>query len=89
MVQYIPRYHISLYDENINYKEFEEKLKLLVSSKLSDNWLPGSIQYYNKPLERMTNSKINVAYYKEQDMIELEKGTINNEEAKKIRLKKI
>lgn len=89
VVQYIPRYHISLYDENINYKEFEEKLMLLVSSKLSDNWLPGSIQYYSKPLERMSNSKVNVAYYKEQDMIAIENGTINNEEAKKLRLKNI
>lgn len=89
MVQYIPRYHISLYDKNIDYKEFEEKLRLLVCSKLSDSWLPGSIQYYNNPLERMSNSKINIAYYKEQDMIALENGTINNEEAKKLRLKKI
>lgn len=89
MVQYIPRYHISLYDKNIDYKEFEEKLRLLVCSKLSDSWLPGSIQYYNNPLKRMSNSKINIAYYKEQDMIALENGTINNEEAKKLRLKKI
>ena len=89
MVQYIPRYHISLYDKNIDYKEFEKKLRLLVCSKLSDSWLPGSIQYYNNPLERMSNSKINIAYYKEQDMIALENGTINNEEAKKLRLKKI
>lgn len=89
MVQYIPRYHISLYDENIDYKEFEEKLRLLVSSKLSDNWLPGSIQYYNAPLERMSNSKINVAYYKDQDMIAIQNGTINTEEAKKLRLKNI
>ena len=89
IVQYIPRYHISLYDENIDYKEFEEKLTLLVSSKLSDNWLPGSIQYYSNPLERMSNSKVNVAYYKEQDMIAIENGTINNEEAKKLRLKNI
>ena len=89
IVQYIPRYHISLYDENIDYKEFEEKLTLLVSSKLSDNWLPGSIQYYSNPLERMSNSKVNVAYYKEQDMIAIENGMINNEEAKKLRLKNI
>lgn len=89
MVQYIPRYHISLNDENIDYKAFEEKLALLVSSKLSDSWLPGSIQYYNEPLQRMSNSKINVAYYKEQDMIALENGKINNEEAKKLRMKKI
>lgn len=89
MVQFIPRYHISLYDENIDYQEFEERLKNLVSTKLSENWLPGSIQYYNEPLQRMSNSKVNVAYYKEQDNIAIENGTINNEEAKKLRIRKI
>ncbi len=89
MVQYIPRYHISLYDININYQDFEQKLKLLVSSKLSDSWLPGSIQYYSQPLERMANSKINVSYYKEQDLIAIKNGTINNEKAQKTILKKI
>jgi len=89
VVQYIPRYHISLNDENIDYNAFEERLKLLVSSKLSDNWLPGSIQYYNEPLQRMSNSKINVPYYEEQDVIAMKNGIINNEEAKKLRIKKI
>ena len=58
MVQYIPRYHISLYDTNIDYKELEEKINALVMSKLNENWLPGSIAYYDKPLERMQNSKV-------------------------------
>lgn len=89
MVQYIPRYHISLNDENIDYKTFEEKLTLLVSSKFSDSWLPGSIQYYNEPLQRMSNSKINVAYYKEQDMIAMGNEKINNEEAKKLIMEEI
>jgi hypothetical protein len=89
MVQYIPGYHISLNDENIDYKTFEEKLTLLVSSKFSDSWLPDSIQYYNELLQRMSNSKINVAYYKEQDMIAMGNEKINNEEVKKLIMEEI
>lgn len=89
MVQFIPRYHISLHDENIDYKEFEEKMCLLVSSKLSENWLPGSIEYYSEPLVRMTNTKINIGYYKELDKKALAENKINNKEAKILRLKNI
>ena len=89
MVQYIPRYHISLYDTNIDYKELEEKINALVMSKLNENWLPGSIAYYDKPLERMQNSKVNISYYKELDQKALENNEIDNTSAKQLRLKKI
>ena len=89
MVQYIPRYHISLYDTNIDYKELEEKINTLVMSKLNESWLPGSIAYYDKPLERMQNSKVNISYYKELDQKALENNEIDNTSAKQLRLKKI
>lgn len=89
MVQYIPRYHISLFDENINYANFEAKLNRLIETKLTSNWLPGSIEYTTKPLERMKNSKVNVQYYQDEDRILIENGKINNESAKTLRLKKI
>lgn len=89
MVQYIPRYHISLYDTNIDYKELEEKINALVMSKLNENWLPGSIAYYDKPLERMQNSKVNISYYKELDQKALDNDEIDNTSAKQLRLKKI
>ena len=89
MVQYIPRYHISLYDTNIDYKELEEKINALVMSKLNENWLPGSIAYYDKPLERMQNSKVNISYYKELDQKVLENNEIDNTSAKQLRLKRI
>lgn len=89
MVQYIPRYHISLYDTNIDYKELEEKINALVMSKLNKNWLPGSIAYYDKPLERMQNSKVNISYYKELDQKALENNEIDNTSAKQLRLKRI
>lgn len=89
MVQYIPRYHISLYDKNIDYKEFERKMNLLVESRLGENWLPGTVKYYDEPLKKMPNSKINISYYKEQDSKDFADGKINNEFGRALRLKKI
>ena len=89
MVQFIPRYHISLYSENIDLKDLEEKIYYLVSTKLGDNWLPGSIVYYDKPLERMSNSKINLAYYVEEDKKALANGTLNNDVVKLSLMKRI
>lgn len=89
MVQYIPRYHISLYDTDIDYKDLEEKINALVMSKLNENWLPGSIAYYDKPLERMQNSKVNISYYKELDQKALENNEIDNTSAKQLRIRKI
>ena len=89
MVQYIPRYHISVYDKNIDYNNLENKINELVKKTFSESWLPGSIVYYNEPLERMKNSKINITYYKEQDEIAIKTGKINSEKAKVLRLKKI
>lgn len=89
LVQFIPRYHISLYDSSVDINKFEEKLNLLVQTKLSDSWLPGSIEYFTEPLERMANSKINISYYQERDREALSKGSINNEKGKTLRLKKM
>ena len=89
MVQYIPRYHISLYDKNIDYKEFERKMNMLVESRLGENWLPGTVKYYDEPLKKMPNSKINISYYKEQDSKDFADGKINNDFGRALRLKKI
>ena len=89
IVQFIPRYHISLYDGSIDIKEFESRLEKLIITKLTTSWLPGSIEYTVEPLKRMANSKIDISYYCEQDRIMLENGKINNEDAKKLRLTKM
>ncbi len=83
MLQFIPRYHISLYNYNINYNDFENRLKSLVVSRLSKNWLPCSIEYYDKPLERMANSKINISFYKLLD----EEYISDNKNVKRLVLK--
>lgn len=89
LVQFIPRYHISLYNININIKEFESRLEKLVTNKLTISWLPGSIEYTDEPLKRMENSKIDVQFYQEQDRKIFETGKINIEKAKALRLKKM
>lgn len=65
--QYYPKYHISLYNENVDTKLLEEKINKLVLSNLSESWLPGDIEYYYEPLKRMLNTKIDINYYKEID----------------------
>ena len=85
--QYIPSYHISLYDDNIDFNEFENKLTKLISDRLSDSWLPGYIEYTTEPLIRMSNTKVDVNYYKEKDDEEIKNGTLKNKE-KVLTLKK-
>ena len=64
-------------------------MNLLVESRLGENWLPGTVKYYDEPLKKMPNSKINISYYKEQDSKDFADGKINNEFGRALRLKKI
>ena len=89
MVQFVPRYHISLYDENIDIEKFEKKLNDLIGSKFGINWLPGTIKYYFEPLKRMGNSKVDISYYTKIDNKDYENGLIDNSTAKSLRLNKI
>ncbi len=77
MRQYIPSYHISLYDINIDYELLEKKIEKLVISKLGVNWLPGNIEYFDTPLKRMANTKVDVTYYEARDK-DLKKGKTLN-----------
>ena len=66
-LQYTPIYHISLNDENIDIQLFEKKLKRIVSTKFSEAWLPSHINYYNEPLKRMINTKLDIGFYQNID----------------------
>lgn len=89
MVQFIPRYHISLYDKNIDIEKFEKKLNGFVSNKFGINWLPGTIKYYFEPLKRMGNSKVDISYYQRHDSEELKNGSLEQSTAKSLRMNKI
>lgn len=70
ILQFIPSYHISLYSDQIDFVEFEKKLKKLILTNIGERALPGKINYITEPLVRMTNSKIDIEYYKKQDIEE-------------------
>ena len=51
----------------MDFDDFEKKLKKLIITNIGESALPGKIEYTTEPLVRMTNSKIDVEYYKKQD----------------------
>ena len=67
ILQFIPSYHISLYSDDIDYEKFECKLRELIISQIGKSALPHKISYTSEPLVRMTNSKIDLEYYKSLD----------------------
>ena len=67
ILQFIPNYHISLYSSDIDYQNFEYKLQKLIVENIGKSALPGKINYTTEPLVRMTNSKIDLEYYKKLD----------------------
>ena len=68
ILQYIPSYHISLYSNDINFEEFENRLKKLISKNICESAIPQKIEYTIDPLVRMTNSKIDIEFYKNKDL---------------------
>lgn len=89
MVQYVPSYHISLYGGDIDKEDFENRMCQLIESCLSSSWLPGSIEYFDEPLKRMANTKIDVSYYAERDKELASKEAKRIESAKQLRLSKM
>ena len=87
-LQFVPRYHISLYTDQIDITALEKKITDLVMLKLGPSWLPGSITYTTEPLQRMANSKVNISYYLEQDRRDLEEKRLTQEEAMSLRLRR-
>ena len=66
-LQYAPIYHISLNDDVIDIETLEKKIKKTAFSKFSEYWLPFHINYYNEPLKRMVNTKIDIGFYQNVD----------------------
>lgn len=68
--QYIPSYHISIYSDQIDYDDFENRLEGLIKKNIGESALPQRLEYTTEPLVRMTNSKIDIEYYKKKDQQE-------------------
>ena len=70
ILQYIPSYHISLYSDDIDFEEFENRMRKIISKGVCESAIPQKIEYTLEPLVRMTNSKIDIEYYKNKDLEE-------------------
>lgn len=66
-VQYLPKYHISVYDMNFNQEELEKKINETIESTIGKSAKPGYIEYTDKPLPRTDNGKLDVTLLEEQD----------------------
>lgn len=73
ILQYLPSYHISLHSDNIDFEEFESKLKKLIVTNIGESALPSKISYTTEPLVRMLNSKIDIEHYRKKDLEDQEK----------------
>jgi len=71
-LQFLPKYHISLYDENCDIKQLELKIEKMIASSLGKSALPGYYEFHNEPLPRTPNGKIDHKPLQEKDLKELE-----------------
>ena len=72
--QFVSKYYISLFDINSATKDFEDKICSIVEQKLHESYLPGYIEYTDKPLVRNGSTKKDIKYYKQDALKEIEKG---------------
>lgn len=89
LVQYLPIYHISLNNSDIDLTTLEKKINSLVEKKLGVNWLPCKIVFSFTFLKRMTNSKLDVTYYQSIDNEEYQKNHNSYDNSVNVRLRKM
>lgn len=66
--QFLPKYHISLYDENCDIQQLEKKIERLIGTTLGESAMPRFFEYYMTPLPRTPNGKIDPKPLQEKDM---------------------
>ncbi len=66
--QFLPKYHISLYDINCDKEVLENQIYQIIESTLGVTALPGYIQYYAEPLPRTDNQKLNTTLLGQEDL---------------------
>jgi len=57
--QFLPVYHIYLKNMDVDFGDLEAKINNLIENTLGVNALPGYIKYYNAPLPKTDNNKLN------------------------------
>ena len=72
--QFVSKYYISLFDINSATKEFEDRICSIIEKKLHVSYLPGYIEYTDKPLVRNGSTKKDIKFYRQDALKELEKA---------------
>jgi len=72
--QYLPKYHISVFEYKFDTKELEDRINTLIISTIGESALPAFIEYTDKPLKRTDNTKLDVVHYQKLDLENLEKS---------------
>lgn len=73
--QYLPKYHISLRDENCNQESLKQKIEQKISSTLGDSFVARYYEFYNEPLPKTANGKMNFQVLQAKDN-EIEHGKV-------------
>lgn len=66
--QYLPSYHISIKNSEINTDILKNKIDTLIENTLGASALPGYIEYTIEPLPRTDNGKINAPILETKDL---------------------
>ena len=66
--QHLPKYHIRLSEENCDKAKTEASIVSIVESTLGRTAVPGYIEYYDKPLPRTDNGKLDVTLLSQKDI---------------------
>ena len=74
--QFLPKYHISLKDINCDIDKLERSIYSIIGSTLGESALPGYIEYYDKPLPRTDNGKLNSKLLSDNDLVEIENNSL-------------
>lgn len=66
-LQYVPKYHISLYKRDVDINLLKNKIHKLISKTLGENNLARYYDFYYEPLMRTNNGKLDPKPYQEYD----------------------
>ena len=74
--QYLPIYHISVYDMNFDVEAFEQEVNNLIFTRLGEHFLPGYITYTDELLPRTERTKLDPVLIEKQDLEKLKNGYV-------------
>lgn len=81
--QYLPKYHISLYEE-CDLEDLQNKINLYIEETLGEDALPGYYEFTYEPFPRTDDGKINTTLVAENDLKQYEENKKMGNTLKKV-----